>query len=113
MKTEITRNTLSINQSIKLSSWLNTKKTQPDWKEMSIDKLLPLAVKDLGFNIVERNLRSVAKATEISLPARRVNGIKSSSKNLTRHKIGLLRKGLLELYESLGQTAPDYLHFEN
>lgn len=113
MQKEIVRNSLSMQQALKLSFWLSAKKDHTDWKNLSVRELIPMAVKDLGFNIVERNLRSVAKASSIVLPTKREKSVDPSSKNYTRHKIGLLKKGLVELYHRLGEALPDYLEFDN
>jgi aspartyl-tRNA synthetase len=114
MQTEkITRNPLKMNQVIKLSGWLTHRKDHADFKKLSQEGILHLAVKDLGFNITPANLRKVAKESNIELPRIRTERPNMMlSKNITRSQISMIRKGLIELYSRLGETVPDYLNFD-
>ena len=109
-ESKITRNALKIGQSMKLSVWLTSKKDHPDWQKMNAESLATIAEKELGFYLTERNIRSVAKAIDLTIPTK-PRTIKDSSKNMTRYRLGLLRKAVIELYTKLGENAPDYLNW--
>lgn len=113
MEVKAKKNMLRLEQSIKLSHWLNSKKVQPNWEKMNVDSLAELANTELGFSVTTYNIKGIAEASDLKIPNRRRSGQNVlKGKNQSRAKLSRLNKGLIELYKRLGESVPDYLNFD-
>lgn len=109
-----TKNMLRLHESLKLANWLNSKRSQPNWEKMSVRSLSELANSELGFSVTPHNIIGIAEASDLKIPNRRQTGKGVlHGKNQTRAKIRLLNKGLIELYQRLGESVPEYLNFSS
>lgn len=112
------RNYLSMQKAVTLSGWLNARKGHADWAKTSRELLMELASKELGFPIGLCNLKTVAKASGIELPRfkivkdRPIRIGEISNRNLSRQRINLLSRAVLELYVKLGEASPNYLNWD-
>ena len=110
---KISRNQLDMPKSFRLSKWLASQAGMPDFTKSNQLRLTELANKELGFEITEINLRTVAKAAEINLPSSRTGEPRRLKKgnikwqrNLSRQRINLLRDCLVDIYKQFGQEVP-------
>lgn len=112
MEKKIERNQMTMEKVVKLTNWLNSKKDNPIWATSSRESLALLASKELSYNVTAINLRSVAMASGIQLPAGRRVGQPVSGKNITRSRLNYLRKAVIDLYNKLGERVPESLLWE-
>lgn len=78
-------------------------------------KMRELIKQECGFELSIVTIRTLLKTAGIPLPSpgdSRING-QASKHNETRSRINKLRKVVKDLYESLGQTPPDCLNWDD
>ncbi len=103
---KISRNQLDMPKSFKLGKWLASQAGMPEFTKTNQLKLTELATKELGFGVTEINLRTIAKAADITLPSSRTGEPR-------RMKINILRDCLVDIYRQFGQEVPAELEWSD
>jgi hypothetical protein len=119
VNTKITRNQLDMPKSFRLGKWLASQVSMPNFAKSNQLALSQLATKELGFEVTDINLRTVAKAAEIDLPSSRTGvprrlkkGNVKWQRNLSRQRINILRDCLVDIYRQFGQDVPPELQWK-